>query len=543
MHVKYSVSILFIISTVVFGQDPTQKLEFIVPKHEIVAVEKLVDQAIQHVMTHQLYESCISFKNDAQWQYPNAQLMLFDDKDIIWLCTYDDTLSWNRQELEGLKTPENIPLLKVIHEKGVNGEWVPFLIWQNDITNAYFKTFKKGDASYTIGILIFPQNTMHEVAKMVLKTLNYLRDNGSYQTINAVNRLVGPFIQGNLSVSLYNQNGIGIADSYDMTRIGLGSDFWFDDNKNNVFKTFENAADNDRSFGWALNPFHGHERKTFILKEKGHTTTNPLFITSGFYTITDDYIINLTRRAKKILLKQGVSLFEQPSKIGSEATTLRLNVAIYDDKGVLQLHTRYPALRGINLIEHQDHAGNFVTKELVKTALTQGHGWVFSYIFNAVQPIYVEKAVLPEGTFVVTVQGYTPIDKKNIIANRAEIVCRFLLDHSLKETMGILSLQKTEAALNVESWAHAGYFYRLYDGEHYCLSAGPHYNKVWDKADPEIINFLNTLKKHKKEGDWLSYKRGNKEYYAYVKKCTKSPTENYSIVVGYVSITTKGKVQ
>lgn len=543
MHVKKYLGILLIVNTLVYGQDPTQKLEFLIPKHDIIDTEKLIDQAIAFAQTHSLFETCISFKSDQQWYFPNAELILFDSKNIIWYCTYEDSLLWDQHQLLQLKTAENISLLKIIREKGSHGEWFPFLIWQNDITNAYFKNFTAQGETFTIGLLIFPQNTMHEVAKLVLKTSNYLRENGSYQTINAINRLVGPFIQGNLSISLYNQTGIGIADSYDMTRVGLGSDFWIDDNKKNVFQTFVNAADNDRNFGWALNPFNGQERKTFVLKDRDTTAEQNVYITSGYYDIDDNYVINLARKAKKILLNHGVSLFEKPSGMGSVASTVRLNIVVYDDKGVLQLHTRYPALRGVDLSNHQDHAGNYVTQELIKTARTKGHGWVFSYIFNAVQPIYLEKVVLPEGTFIVTIQGYTPIDKKNIIANRAEIMCRFLKDHSLKETLSVLSMETTNEAMNIEAWAHAGYFYRLYNQEHYCLNAGPHYNKIWDKADPEIINALTQLTSHKKEGDWFSYKRGIKTYNVYVKKCHKNSSEDYSIVVGYSYMTTKGKIQ
>jgi hypothetical protein len=109
--------------------------------------------------------------------------------------------------------------------------------------------------------------------------------------------------------------------------------------------------------------------------------------------------------------------------------------------------------------------------------------------------------------------------------------------------MGALTLQKEHPSLSLEAWSHAGYFYRLYNESNYCLSAGPHYNKIWDKADQEVIDFLQKLTTQKKGGDWLLYKRGMKTYHVYVKKCSKTPTENYSIVVGYVSITTKGKDQ
>lgn len=541
MNVKKMLGILYITSALVLSKDYKNELEFFLTKKEIHSTENLVNNAIKYAHDHTIYDTCISLKHDTQWQYPNTEIIIFDEENIIWLCTCQGSYIWDKQQLKTLKTADLIPVTQIANEKGAFGVWVPFLVYQGNIANAYFKNFTKNGKRFTLGALVFPMNNLHEAAKMVLKASDYLKENGLYQLIDATNRLVGPFIQGNLSISIYNNLGINIADSYDMTRVGIGSDFWVDDDKKNVFDTYKKATDNERGFGWATNRFKGQEKNTLILKAIAGTIPQEIYISSGYYPLTDTTIENLANKTKKLLQKVGVALFDEPSQVTAETHSARLNIVIYDDKGTVQLHTRYPALRGINLINHIDHAGNYITKEITEKALKDGSGWIFSYIFNAIQPIYLEKITLPEGTFIITIQGYTPIDKKNIIASRAEIIGKYLLNHTFKNTMRALNGMDQEENIPFQSWQHGGFFYRIYDKSGFCVNAGIHYNKIWDKADKEIFTFLNQLETNKKGGDWFSYKRKNKKFNIYVKRITKSPTEKYIIVVGYSSAITKGK--
>ena len=107
--------------------------------------------------------------------------------------------------------------------------------------------------------------------------------------------------------------------------------------------------------------------------------------------------------------------------------------------------------------------------------------------------------------------------------------------------MRALNGMDQEENIPFQSWQHGGFFYRIYDKSGFCVNAGIHYNKMWDKADKEIFTFLNQLETNKKGGDWFSYKKKNKKFNIYVKRITKSPTEKYIIVVGYSSAITKGK--
>jgi cytochrome c len=115
---------------------------------------------------------------------------------------------------------------------------------------------------------------------------------------------------------------------------------------------------------------------------------------------TQDEVVALTRKAVEIIETQGVEAAREIFDKDGEFKFGEIYVNLIDFKGTWLIYPPRPASVGLNVINLKDADGNFLIRDIVKTARESGEGWVE---YRWINP--VSSKVEPKLTYVKRVAG------------------------------------------------------------------------------------------------------------------------------------------
>ena len=501
----------------------------------ITRAKNLTHKAITYLQKTNIFEACSSLANNPEWQSENIKLILFDRDGVIWLLQGENFRLWDDRFLKNVKTVNNTGLLDELRGKR-SGFWLDLFSWQDDLISGYFKNFTKNGSEYTLGALLFVENAVDQVQEKVIKTRQYVEKFGIDNTVLAINNPRGIFLTGSLSITIYDDKGICLANSFDQTYIGNRGDLWRDDAGVSVFEEFR-AVTQEKKYGWIENTFAKETQRTFVLKIKDPVSSKYYYLVSGYYPdIDDNFVTAMARNACDYLTKEGSEkAFNALNKRLPPFYKSRLATVIYNDKGIIMTHSRFPYLQGTDALNEKDQGGYLITQEILNRLAKEKTAWIYSYTMNAIQPIYGEKVTLPEGTFAVTIQGYTPASMRHLCAQRAEFIRRKMALDPLPTIIGMLNF-KTDRAIqqtyDIQSWFHGRTFIEMYDQNNFCVAAGPYYHKLWNRLDEHIIKRVAQLHSEGLESAWFDYRENSKTRSVYLRLCP----HDYLLVSGYETL-------
>lgn len=485
------------------------------------AARAFVESAITYIKDTDIFQACTGLNNDTRWKKENTKLILFDHHGIIRLLQGENYRLWSSRFLRELKTFNDVGLLNELKDKH-EGQWLELFSWQEDLISGYFKNVVKNGTTYTLGALIFSENAVSQVEEKVLKAKKSIEQHGLDSTLLEINNPNGAFMTGALSVAVYDRDGLCLADSFDQTHVGQRSIGWRDDTGKSIIEEFRAVTRTNR-YGWITNTFSGETQHTFVLKTT--KDARDYYLVSSYYpAVNDDFVTVMARNARDTLIREG------PEKAFALFNTRkapfyksRLSTVVYNDRGVIMAHSRYPYLKGVDSWDYVDQGGYRITQELIRRTLKDGTAWVYSYIRNAMQPVYAEKVTLPEGTFVISIHGYTPTSLEWLCARRAEFLCRQIPQDSFETVIQTLNFQPidtdTHRLYDVQTWFHGDAFFEIYNRDDFCIAAGPYREKLWEPLNPDIAQRVKQLRAEGHESAWFDYDRNSMRYRAYLRLC------------------------
>lgn len=500
-------------------------------------VEELVQRAACFLEQERIDRVCFEFAHNPEWRHPSTKLFLIDEQDAIWFILDEDLLTW--EQLRKRVTLEG-PLLPVeMRVQGRGGGWLSFL-WNQGLVRTYVKNVDKCGRLYTVGAFLFAEDPFLQVQEQVFVADRFLNHHGLQATIGQLNAPAGQFLRGSYSVALYDDTGVCLADSYDISMVGSSARDWKDDRQRSLFAGFL-ACTEKTGIGWTDHTVDGLLQRIFVSRVKEPLSKDQkfYFLASGYFPqVNDAFVINMVKKAREEMEREGsVQAFKNFAKHHKRFYKARLSLVIYDEQGIVKAESKYPSVIGVNAYNRKDQAGYLVTQDILETILSQGSGWVFQYILNAAELIYGERVILPEGTFVVTVQGYTPLTKKNASAAIVEWLCRRL---TMQPAVSIFKALNNGAAIWNRGFKGSGQgniysdlFVEIYDAQGFCLTAGSHVVKMWTKMDSSFKRNIKQLLHRKQKGDWFVDRMGFLTRFYYARVLHKSPSEIYYLFCGY----------
>ncbi len=504
------------------------------------AVINLVEEGVQFLQTHTVDEVCVDFTYNPRWREPDTKLFLIDERNRIWCIRDEPNLIWKILEHKATLLLGNIPY--AMRERGVQGGWLSFL-WNEQLVRVYVKNVTKGRRTFTMGAFLFSEGPRQQVKELVFTARNLLKQVGLNTAIERISSPTGQFLRGSFSVALYDYDGICLANSYNLTCVGSRAQDRIDDSGKQAFEKYVHVT-KSAPYGWVDSVYNGIRERMFVARFTYPNAPAHRFyiLTSGYYPqVNDEFVVSMTHEAKAVMEREGA---EKAFAIFSPVTghnpfyKARLYLVVYDEKGVIKAHSRFPSLVGVNAYYQKGQAGYFLTQRILNAVSKKDQGWAFIYIRNAAELVYVQRVTLPEGTFIVTIQGYSPLDKEHTSAAIVEWLCGrltveqpLLLFHSLNRGAAVWNLGfKGTGQANI----YSDLFIEIYDKHDFCVSAGAQVHKMWKKMDDGFKHSLSKLKRASKPEGWFYDKVGGLTRRYYIKNCVLSSGDSYSIFVGYV---------
>lgn len=499
------------------------------------SVEDYVHRAADFFAKKKTHDAIADFKANAQWKQAHTVLFIIDEHDVLWFVQDEFYLTWT--QLKDVFTIKDEPLLKIMRESG-DGGWVAFL-WNQNLVHSYVMNVAKGKSSFIIGAMLFEQNVPIRVQEEVFRARNFFLKLGLDETREQINNPAGRFVYGAISVELYDSAGVCLADSFDNNRVGLETADFKDDDGTFIFNSFIDATEEKPGYQWVDHRINDIPQRTFVLRVTPADSSKFFILASTYFPkVNDQYVIDRVDEAATFLKEEGTSkAFAEFSKPQGDFYKARLAVVVYDTKGIVKAHAKFPSLVGMNAYDRRDQGGYPMTKNIIDLVLKDGSGWVFQYIANAAQMVYGKYVEMPEGTYIVTVQGYTPISPRVISAGLAERISRTILTlpapHVFHQINFGGSLWSRGYAGVQETVSYGDLFIEVYDKDGLCVSAGRDHSKMWMPLDPGFLSATRVLIKKGTTGAWMKDKHEDLNRFYYGKRCIKSPLEEYTIFVGF----------
>lgn len=503
-------------------------------------VMDLVDRAARFLSGRKLDTVSIDFTHNPSWREPNTKLFLIDDRNRIWCIRDEYTLIWKVLKQKATLQGGDIPF--AMRRLGTKGGWISFL-WNEEFVRVYVKNVRRANRLFTVGAFLFAEGPSQQVKELVFTARNLLKRAGLATAVEQINSPTGQFLKGSYSVALYDSEGVCLANSYNLACVGSRAQDRLDDEGQGAFGKYLRVTES-ASYGWVKSMYVGHLERMFVARFRDPKGPPHKFyiITSGYYPeVNDAFVVSMANKAVEIIKREGAQkAFDMFSPVtGSNPYYMaRLFVVVYDEKGVIRAHSRFPSVVGMNAYFRKDQAGYFITQNILNTVLSKGEGWIFNYITNAAELIYGQRIDLPEGTFVATIQGYTPLDKEHISASIVEWLCSRL---SVEPPLRMFKALNQGAAVWNQGFKGTGQanvysdlFTEIYDEQGFCVTAGSQVHKMWKKMDSGFSHSLATLIKSRKLEGWFKDRDGALTRKYYVKRCLNEPSQSYSIFVGYV---------
>lgn len=532
MRLSYLYSIVIVSGVVLCGLSEAQEAGPVGDRNR--QVEQFVEEAARYFLGRSNNAACTQFTQDIRWRFPHVKLFVVDEHDLLWFITDELPHIWTR--LLSVKSSLGLPLIQTMRQKGPQGGWVA-AIWNEDLVKAFVKNLRKGRHLYTIGALVFVESAAEVAHELLLRAHTFIQEAGLKRAIEQMNNPNGTFLRGSLSVALYDYGGICLADSYDTTRVGQNTSAWVDDRGRLVFRDYQEALKLGGGAACLEHRFHGNLQRVFLHSVIDPHTKKVFILASGYYPDVDEnFVIDFGRQAGEVLLKRGTQqAFADFIAQREKYFKARLSLVIYDEKGIIRAHTRFPSVVGSNAYDRLDQAGNPITKIILQEAQDYGHGWVFYYRANAAELVYLEKLITPEGTFIITVEGYTPMTKHQIAASIAEwLASRFDREPA---SMVLGAISRGESIWNrgfrgAQGQIYSNFFVEIYDTDNFCLTAGSEHQKIWQPMDKGFLESMKVMRKKRLRSGWFSdYKDKMRRSY-YICPSTKGD-EKYTVFVGY----------
>jgi len=511
-------------------KDSQDKHAKVLTKSEIIDLANNTIETIKQQPS--IDNACALLKEEPSFILPSIQFILMDTKGMVWFLTQRPHRLWTL--FTGKKIFSQEPLLTDILDGGTSGTWVPFFWWEDDLTQGYFKQFSFQDNEFILGIIHFVESNEYQRTELAFRVHRFYQEYGMKKTINTLNSPAGPFVYGRSGISIYNSDGLCLADSYDQTRVGLNISSLRDEEGNLIFDKIVNTPlTAGRSFGWTYIKKNGLERKMIVHQVISQEDQKTYYQVSGYYPqITKEFVVSLVNKVHTLFDKEGTKALKVLNTPNNRYTRGNLAIVVYSPDGIIRAHSLYPSLVGVNALKHSGQQGNVVAKDIIDQTIKHGESWTYHYILNAAEKVYAQKIVTPEGILIISAHGFIPQTKEHASKVRTDLVCHLLSVNALEYVLTQLNYGATPVTAVLSPVAYGGLFIELYDEHGFCIAAGQQPHHLWKIANPAILNSAKEMKKKKKTKEWMSFAEGSITKHVTVALCRKNKKE-YIIVSGY----------
>ena len=492
----------------------------------------LVNTTIDVIMQQPSIQSaCTNLKENPQFIKPGIQFILMDRQGMIWFLTQRPHRLWT--SFAAQKVFSQDPLLPAILNASTPGIWAPFFWWEDDLTQGYFKEFSFQNDHFILGVIHFVESNEYQRTELAFRIHRFHQEYGMKKTVNTLNSPSGPFVYGRSGLSLYNGNGLCVADSYDQTRVGLNISSLKDEDGHLIFKKIVNAPRTESNFGWTHIKKNGLKRRMIVHQLLRQEEEKIYYQVSGYYPAIDkQFVISLVKDVHALFTHQDLNALTILNTPDNPYIKGNLAIVVYSPDGIIRAHTLYPSLVGVNALKHRGQQGDVVAKNIIDNTMQHNRSWTYHYILNAAENVYAEKVVTPEGTFIVSAHGFIPQTKKHASKVRTDLVCQLLNVNALEYVLDQLSLGETAVTAAFSPVSYGGLFIELYDEQGFCIAAEKQPHNLWKKINPAILLRIKNMKKQNKTKEWTHFAEGPLTKHVTVALCPKNG-KDYIIISGY----------
>jgi len=482
---------------------------------------------------------CARLTSDPQFVLPSMQFIVLDDTGRIWFLTNGNYRLWTLfDEREALT---DAPILAKIKASGDAGIWFDFFWWENDLVRGYFKRFTKNKQVFYLGIIHFDESEEYQRAELLFRMHMFNREHGIEKTIQALNSPSGPFVYGTSGISLYTEEGLCIADSYDQTRVNLNIKNTKDDDGNLIFAKIQAAAPQEReSYGWTSYKENGLTKRVIV--HRVHRTGgrgNFLATSSYFPDLTLAFVEPLVDEISAFIAKEGTDAFTVLNSPKNRFIKGNLAIVVYAPDGTLVVHSEYPSLVGVDALKHVGQRGKLTVPDVIRTIMREGSAWLYHYILNAAIMIYGKKVITKDGTFIVTVSGFMPDTRQHAAEIRNDLICQFLEINAPAYALRTLN-QNASTSLNFGPISYGNLNSMVFNAEGFCIAAGPHRHQLWTPLSSTLRKAVESMKQNKQIRLWTNFIERSIRYDVAITVCTKG-AHKYILVSGYMTgVSAKG---
>lgn len=480
---------------------------------EIVA---LVQKAITFIKKKPLDVVCRDFIQDLAWRIGEIFIYVIDSKGTI-LCYGDESeLIWKNIAIAGNR--QVMTLLERIAAVAPKGGWVNYQ-WHNGDQFAYAQQVEKNGVIYYCLAGFYPESKEYDTRILVDNAARLFEKAGIDVVTRQANNRFGPFVKGEMTVSIYNEKGDLLSDPENTGFIGQNVLKTFT-GSNNIIKQGQVIASGEAGEGWFTYPMNNAQFRIYVRRVTDPETKKRYAISSGYYpNIGPNEVVSFVHKAidhlKSIGAKEAFSDFN--NAVG-EFVQGPLTIYVYDFDGINLADGTNPSFVGKNLLDRKDPEGLFITQKMIKLATEYGKG-SFSYLDrNDYKVRYFEAIEVPDGKFIIG-SSYFPSSKVQTIESIVSKGFTYLLDHPITQALREFNNPRGEF------WRGDIYLF-VYTLDGTALVNGLQRDLIWrnfmqltdDQGKSMIQDLLNV---GRAGGGWLKYLTRNAERQIYVRLVTK----------------------
>ncbi len=294
--------------------------------------------------------------------------------------------------------PVNKNMIKIAKEKGSG--WVDYYS-QGDSKRSYFLKVvdPKTKKAYLLIADYYPNETLQTVETFVNRAVSFLKANGAQVAFKEFSNKVGQFIQGALSIFVYDMQGNCVANG-DLPSL-VGQNLLRRRDQNGKFMVQEILRIANK-YGRGFASYH--VRNAFML-----AYVVKVEIPDGKFVVVCEYAPDSKTKTVEAFVNKAIEYFKSHTRFEAfdkfssrQGGFLQgdLSVFVYDQKGFRLVNGVRKHQIWRNFSKSTDQDGKPVVQDIITLAINGG-GWYEYKLLNAIRRVYVQSVDKDNESFII----------------------------------------------------------------------------------------------------------------------------------------------
>lgn len=294
--------------------------------------------------------------------------------------------------------PVNKNMIKIAKEKGSG--WVDYYS-QGDSKRSYFLKVvdPKTKKAYLLIADYYPNESLQTVETFVHRAVSFLKANGAQVAFKEFSNKVGQFIQGALSIFVYDMQGNCVANG-DLPSL-VGQNLLKRKDQNGKFMVQEILRIANK-YGRGFASYH--VRNTFML-----AYVVKVEIPDGKFVVVCEYAPDSKTKTVEAFVNKAIEYFKSHTRFEAfdkfssrQGGFLQgdLSVFVYDQKGFRLVNGVRKNQIWRNFSKSTDQDGKPVVQDIITLAINGG-GWYEYKLLNAIRRVYVQSVDKDNESFII----------------------------------------------------------------------------------------------------------------------------------------------